>query len=239
MSQLYPAIELRYFPVRGRGQFIRGLLHQRLVPFNDHRIVLNADLSSWQQTRKDRVLTGPFQKLPVLTWGDVTLNETLVIMAFLHEQLGDAAQLSVEDNLRHAMLCSSAFLDLLTPCINLVWTEIFNPGVDLEKACAGITRRLAMHLATLDQTLAEWQWCADLDQRPVMAADALLWEALDMLMATFDGHVSFAEHAQLQDFYNRCPGADSFRAALLAHPAPITACPLETPVLARLQALTA
>ena len=238
MTTTYPEIELRYFPVRGRGQFIRALLHHRQVPFSDHRILLSADLSSWQETRQDRALTGPFQKMPALAWGKYTLNETLVIMGFIHEQLGDAALLDEETNLRHAMLTSSAFLDLLTPCVNLVWAEIFNPGVDLKKACDGITRRLAMHLQTLELTLKEWQWLDGMGKRPVMAADAMLWEALDVLLTTFSGHIGFGQHAALNGFYRRCPGADSFRELLIEHPAPVTACPLETAVLEKLREYT-
>jgi glutathione S-transferase len=231
MSQI-PAITLLYFDVRGRGQFIRHLLTHRGIAFRDERVVLpGGDRTVWLELRKDRTRTGAFQKLPTLQWGDTLVGETLVIADFLLEKLGDAALLGAERALQHRMLASSAFLDLLTPCISLIWSDVFNPGVDLGKSAQTIRGRLQMHLATVEQTLAEWQWTEQMHTRPVTGADALLWEALDMLERTFAGTLNLQQYPQLARFAQDCPGAATFRKLLQARPLTLTARPGEAKVL--------
>lgn len=231
-----PAITLHYFDVRGRGQFIRALLTQRGIAFHDERVVLNGDRALWLKLREERARTGAFQKLPTLQWDGQLVGETLVILDFLHDKLGDAALLGAERSLQHRMLASSAFLDLLTPCINLIWCEVFNPGVDIAQAAAVLKGRLQLHLATIDRTLAEWQWNAQLQQRPVTGADAVLWEALDVLQQTFAGTLDWQQHGELAYFMQHCPGAATFRALLEARPLTITARPGEAAVLQKLHA---
>jgi glutathione S-transferase len=102
----HPHIKLSYFDVRGRGQFLRYYLRCREIPFEDARVPVTPDFASWQAVREDRTITGPFQKLPLLHWGDRVVAETTVIAAFLHEVSGDAARLSAEENRRHSMLIS-------------------------------------------------------------------------------------------------------------------------------------
>ncbi len=226
-------ITLRYFDVRGRAQFVRGLLTHRDVAFTDQRIHLNEDLSSWRtRDREDRSISGSFQKLPTLEWNGLMVSEILVILNFLHQRLGDAGTLTDERNLQHSMLVSSAFLDLLTPCINLIWSDVFNPGADVPKATAIARGRLELHLKTVDETLSNWSWFVDLNQRNVMAADAVLWEALDVIRETFAGAIKLDGFDTLAAFYERCPGRDTFRSLLEQHPATITARPGEAEALA-------
>lgn len=228
----YPAVTLLYFDVRGRGQFIRHLLTHRGVPFHDERVVLpGGDRTVWLELRKNRARTGAFQKLPTLQWGDTLVGETLVILDFLHEKLGDAALLGHERSLQHRMLASSAFLDLLTPCISLIWSDVFNPGVDLGKSAQTIRGRMQMHLATMEQTLAEWQWMEQMHTRPVTGADAVLWEALDMVERTFAGAIDLQQYPQLAGFVRDCPGAATFKGLLQASPLTLTARPGEAQVL--------
>lgn len=232
----YPPVTLHYFDVRGRGQFIRHLLTQREVPFRDERVVLGGDRSLWLQLRADRGRTGAFQKLPTLQWGEQLVGETLVIMDFLHEKLGDAARLGFERSLQQRMLTSSAFLDLLTPCITLIWSDVFNPGVDVAKAALAIKGRMQLHLATVEQTLAEWRWLEQMADRPVMGADAMLWEALDVLERTFAGTLQLQQYPQLSGFMATCPGAATFRRLLQERPLTITARPGEAQVLETIHA---
>ncbi len=225
-------ITFRYFDVRGRGQFVRGLLSHRGVPFTDQRILLSEDLSSWRtRDREDRSISGAFQKLPTLDWDGLMVSEILVILDFLHRQLGDVELFDDERNLRHAMLTSSAFLDLLTPCINLIWSDFLNPGADVAKTTAITRGRLEMHLKTVDETLAGWQWFADMADRPVVAADAVLWEALDVILATFDGGMKLDGYETLAAFYADCPGRDTFRSLIEKQPTTITARPGEAAAL--------
>ena len=227
----YPEISLHYFDLRGRGQFIRALLSHHGVPFTDNRIVLAKDNSNWPQIRSDRNISGDFQKLPFLQWGDRRLNEVLVILDFLDRTLVGANRFSEEGWLRHRQLASSAFLDLLVSCVNLIWCDVFHPETNVAAATGILKRRMEMHLVTIDQTLAEWDWLAALKGRPVMAADAVLWEALDVIRLTFDEHVSFDELAVLSTFYDECPGAGTFKRLLGEKPMTITGRPGEAEAL--------
>ena len=228
----FPAITLHYFDLRGRGQCIRALLSHREVPFIDDRIVLAKDNSNWPKMRADRNITGDFQKVPFLQWGDIRLNEVLVILDFLDRTLGNADAVSETDWLRHRQLTSSAFLDLLVACINLIWCDVFHPETSVAAATAVLKRRMEMHLATIDRTLKEWQWLEKMDERSVMASDAVLWEALDVIRLTFDDHVSFDELDVLNTFYDECPGAPTFRRLLGEKTLTITGRPGEPDALA-------
>lgn len=233
---VYPEITLHYFDLRGRAQFIRGLLTHREVPFIDDRIVLAKDNSNWPGIRNDRTITGDFQKIPTLQWGDQIISEVLVILDFIQKKLGDSQQLNEQEYFRHGMLTSSAFLDLLTPCINLIWCDIFHPGTNVAGATAILKRRMPHHLATINQTLEQWQWLDNIQNRPVMVSDAVLWEALDVIRLTFDDHVSFEELDTLSNFYERCEGAPTFKKLLAAKPSTITGRPGEAEALAIIHA---
>lgn len=226
-----PAVTLHYFDLRGRGQFIRALLSHRGIAFTDDRIKLAKDNSNWPQLRNDRDRTGDFQKLPCLQWGEHRLNEVLVILEFLDRTLGGVDETDTVAWLRHRQLTSSAFLDLLVPCINLIWCDVFHPGTDVPAATAILRRRLGLHMVTVNRTLAEWDWLDAMPGRPVMAADAVLWEALDMIRTTFDDRVSFEELDVLSAFYDDCPGAPTFRKLLGVKPMTITGRPGEADAL--------
>ena len=228
----HPPVTLHYFDLRGRGQFIRALLTHRGVAFTDDRIVLNRDNSNWPDVRKDRNVTGDFQKVPFLQWGDARLNEVLVILEFLDRKLNDMSLISETDWLRHRQLASSAFLDLLVSCINLIWCDIFHPETSVPAATAILKRRMEMHLSTVNRTLEEWEWTANMVNRPVMASDAVLWEALDVIRLTFDEHVSFDDLDALSVFYDDCPGAATFRKLLSRQSMAITGRPGEPDALA-------
>jgi len=236
--KVYPPITLHYFNVRGRGQFIRHLLSHRGIPFTDAAITIGADRSVWLEIRKQRERSGAFQKLPTLQWGDLLVSETLVIMDFLLEHLGDAALLGAEQSLQHRMLTSSAFLDLLSPCLTLLWTDVFNPGVDVAQAAQAIKGRMQMHLTAVEQTLAEWRWVENMQDRPVTGADAVLWEALDMIRLTFGGAIDLQATPQLAAFVQECPGTANFNKLLQDDPRTITARPGEIEVLKVIHAAT-
>jgi hypothetical protein len=227
----YPAISFHYFDLRGRGQFIRGLLHHHQVPFTDERIALANDNKNWPVIRQNRDLTGDFQKLPFLLWGDIRLNEVLVILDFLDRKLGNAAHLNDLDWLQHRQLASSAFLDLLVACINLIWSDVFHPEANLSATTAILKRRMEAHLVTVNQTLDEWEWNRKMADRPVTASDAVLWEALDVIRLTFDDQVSFDDLESLSVFYDKCAGAESFKELLAKKPMTITGRPGEADAL--------
>jgi hypothetical protein len=227
----YPAISFHYFDLRGRGQFIRGLLHHHQVPFTDERIVLDKDNSNWPVIRQNRDITGEFQKLPFLQWGDTRLNEVLIILDFLDRKLGNTEHLNDMDWLQHRQLSSSAFLDLLVACINLIWSDVFHPQANLAATTAIVKRRMEAHLDAVNQTLDEWGWIKKMADRPVMASDAVLWEALDMIRLTFDNKINLDDKETLCNFYEHCAGAESFKELLSKKAMTITGRPGETEAL--------
>lgn len=154
----YPRIELKYFDVRGRAQFLRNFLICRDIPFEDDRVSLAAGFEAWQAIRPDRTVTGPFQKLPVLRWGDRLIAETTVIASFLHHTSGDAGRLSEGENLQHEMLISSVHVDLMMAIAMLLWSEVAYSGADFGASSKRVLERIHGHLAVLDRTLVEWQW---------------------------------------------------------------------------------
>ena len=169
--------------------------------------------------KEDRSRAGPFHKLPVLRYGDRTIAETLVIGEFLHHALGDEASLSVEDNLRHSMLISSLYGDLVTPIAMILWAEAMYVGLDYPTFVRQAFGRVRGHVGRLEQTLAEWGWTTSARGRPVMIADCLLWEELDVLQHVFGAeHVGLDKLPTLSRLYLETPGRAAFQKVLAARP---------------------
>ncbi len=218
-----PAITLRYFDARGRAQPLRYYFAARGVAYTDERIGLTTvGSNAWPEMREDRARVGPFHKLPVLHYGGRTIAETLVIGEFLHRALGDEAQLSDEDNLRHSMLISSLYGDVVTPIAVMLWAEAIYVGLDYPAFIRQAFGRLRGHLGRIEHTLAEWGWGAAARGRPVMLADCLLWEELDVLQHVFGEHAGLDKLPTLSRFYVEAPGRAAFQKALAPHPAPVT-----------------
>jgi glutathione S-transferase len=238
----HPSITLRYFDARGRAQPFRYLFAARGIAYTDELVPLSIGTGAvWPAMKEDRSRVGPFHKLPVLHYGERTIAETLVIGSFLHRALGDEALLSEDDNLRHAMLISSMYVDVTTPIAMLLWAELMSPGLDYGAYVRQAFGRLRAHLGRVETTLVEWRWAESMRARPVMLADCLLWNSLDVAQ-----HV-FGEHAQLDAFpalarvYAECPGRAAFEKVLAAHSAPVTGRGLaaEAEIIGRLPKLLA
>jgi len=237
-----PAITLRYFEARGRAQPLRYYFAARGIAYTDDRVPLTAGGSnSWPDMREDRTRVGPFHKLPVLHYGDRTIAETLVIDAFLHRALGDEARLSDDENLRHAMLISSLYGDVVFPIGMTLWAEAIYVGLDYPAFVRQLLGRLRGLLGRIDQTLAEWGWTAAARGRPVMIADCLLWEELDSLQHVFGEHVGLDQLPTLSRIYLEAPGRTAFQKVLASHPAPITGrgTPAETEIIGRIRSYLA
>ena len=238
----HPPITLRYFDARGRAQPLRYLLAARGVAFDEDLVPLaSGGATVWPAMKEDRARVGPFHKLPVLEYGERKISETLVIGAFLHRVLGDHALLSDDDNLRHAMLVSSLSGDVMTPIAMLLWAEALYPGVDYGAFVRGSLGRIRGHLGRLDTTLAEWGWAASARGRPVMLADCLLWEELDVAQHVFGKHAGLDQLPTLARLYAESPGRAAFKKVLAAHTAPATGRGLaaEAEIIGRLPGLIA
>jgi glutathione S-transferase len=233
-----PAITLRYFDARGRAQPLRYYFAARGIAYSDERVPLpSSGKNVWLEMKEDRPRVGPFHKLPVLRFGDRTIAETLVIGAFVHRALGDEALLSDEDNLRHSMLISSLYGDVVTPVATMLWAEAVYVGLDFPAFVRQAFGRLRGHLGRIEQTLAEWGWTVSARGRPVMLADCLLWEELDVSTHVFGDSAGLAELPTLSRLYAESPGRAAFQKLLASHPAPITGrgSTAETEIIGRIR----
>jgi glutathione S-transferase len=236
-----PPVVLRYFDCRGRAQFIRYYFACRELEHTDERVALSPGFEAWQAIRNDRARAGAFHKLPVLHWGDRLLSETLVIKAFLHRVSGDEELLSDGESSQHAMLASSIYNDLMTPIGMLIWADLMFNGVDLGNLARQYLARIRTHLASLDRTLEEWDWCRVAAKRPIMLVDCLLWEELDVAQHVFGEHIRLHEFATLSRAYQESAGRATFERLLASRPASITGRGLasEADMLAQIRTLVA
>jgi glutathione S-transferase len=238
----HPAITLRYFDARGRAQPLRYYFAARGIAYTDERVSLTPGGSnSWLEMREDRARVGPFHKLPVLLYGDHMLAETLVVNAFLHRELGDEALLSSTENLRHAMLVSSLYSDIVMHVGTTLWAEAISAGLDYSAFTRQVIGRIRGLLGRIDQTLAEWGWAAAARGRPPMIADCLLWEELDSLQHVFGEHVGLDNLPTLSRLYLEAPGRAAFQKVLSSHPAPVTGRGMvaETEIIGRIRSYLA
>jgi len=225
--------------VRGRAQFLRYFLLCRDIPFDDDRISLAAGFDAWHAIRPDRTLAGPFQKLPVLVWGDRMISETTVIASFLHRMSGDAGRLSETENLQHEMLISSAYVDLMMSIGILVWSEVMFPAADFGASSKRVLERIQSHLAVLDRTLVEWEWLERAAARPVMVADCILWDQINCAQHVFGAKLDLDATPTLARFYRDCPGRETFERLIHTTPCPATGRPAEAECVARIRELVA
>jgi glutathione S-transferase len=230
-----PEIVLRYFAARGRAQFLRYYFRIRDIAFTDEEVALSADFAAWAPVRADRALSGPFQKLPVLHCDGQLIAETPVIAAFLHQRFGDERSLSAAENLQHAMLVSSLFVDVMMPIGMLIWVDLAYAGVDVPAAARRTLERLNAHWHNLERTLIEWQWFAHASNRPVTIGDCLLWEELSVAQHVFGPHVSLGSWPELRRFHAEFAGRAVCERELQSKPRPVTGRPGEPDAIARLQ----
>jgi glutathione S-transferase len=216
-----PPLVLRYFDCRGRAQFLRHYLASRHFEHTDERLALSQGFEAWQAMRDDRERAGAFHKLPVLHCGGKLLSETLVIQAYLHRVSGDEGLLSENENSRHAMLVSSLYHDVMTPIGLLIWADLMFSGVDVGGLARQTLGRIRSHLASLDRTLDEWDWCENAASRPVMLADCLLWEQIDVLRHVFGEHLALDAFVTLARVYRESAGRKTFE-RLLSQPSSVT-----------------
>jgi len=123
-----------------------------------------------------------------------------VIAAFVHRRFGDEKRLSPAENLKHAMLLSSLFIDVMTPIGLLIWLDAAYAGVDVPAAAKRSLERVNAQMHNIERTLIEWQWFAHMGDRPIMVADCLLWEELSVLRHVFGPHVPLGSWPELARF---------------------------------------
>ena len=157
------AVVLRYFPLVGRAQPLRHALADADVAFEDVQVLL----SQWPQHKEDPSFAGPYGGLPTLSWGPVTVSETLPIATFLARRLGQYDGLDDAATARLESVCSSCYIEVTLKIGEILWADLLYPGADLAGALPLHLARMLDKLTRLDKQIPETGWLGG--ENPAMA----------------------------------------------------------------------
>ncbi len=167
-----PAVVLRYFDCRSRGQALRFALASAQVDFDDQRV----SIPSIPDFRRDP--EGPFGQLPILRWGDFEIAQTLAVAGYLEDRLAPGPR-SPEERAFLAMIASAAHLDTQLIFSQLLWRPKDQPDDKLRDALRMLLRVfLAPKLEQLERQLAAHGDPFFAGDAPSVA-DAFVYESLD------------------------------------------------------------
>lgn len=226
-------VVLRYFPLVGRAQPLRHALADAAVAFDDVRV----PLAQWPQHKEDPDFAGPYGGLPTLTWGPVTLAETLPIASFLARRLGhyegldDAAIAHLEG------ICSSCYVEVTLRIGELIWADLIYPGADLASSVPGQLARMLDKLVRLDRRTPEAGWLGG--EKPGMA-DFYAAEAVETYRYIVGPQREQALRTRLPRLTalaQRVAARPAIASAWTQRPAQFTARPDEMAIVERLRAL--
>jgi glutathione S-transferase len=168
------AVVLRYFSIVGRAQPLRHALADAAVAFED----VHVSLAQWPQHKEDPSFAGPYSGLPTLSWGPVTVSETLPIASFLARRLGHYDGLDDAGIARLEAVCSNCYIEVTLRIGEIIWADLLHPGGDLAGAFPLYMGRMLDKLTRLDTQVPEAGWFGG--SRPVMA-DFYAAEAVEAL----------------------------------------------------------
>ena len=166
------AVVLRYFPMVGRAQPLRHALVDAAVPFDDLRV----PLEQWPQHKEDPDFAGPYGGLPTLSWGPMTVAETLPIASFLARRLGHYEGLDDAAIARLEGVCSNCYVEVTLKVGEIIWADLLYPGADLARGFSFHLGRMLDKLGRLDAHIPENGWLGG--ERPGMA-DFFAAEAIE------------------------------------------------------------
>jgi glutathione S-transferase len=147
-------IVLRYFPAQGRVQALRHALEDSGLPFEDVRV----PLADWPPHKNERGFAGPFGALPTLTWGTVTIAETLPIATFIARRLGHYDGLDDEGTAKLEAVISCAYVDVMLQVGDILWVEATYPGADLAAAAPRTMARVVDKLERISKLIPTPGW---------------------------------------------------------------------------------
>jgi glutathione S-transferase len=227
------AVVLRYFPIVGRAQPLRHTLADAAVSFDDLRI----PLSQWPQHKEDPDFAGPYGGLPTLSWGPVTVAETLPIAFFLARRLGHHDGLDDAAIARLEGICSNCYIEVTLRIGEMIWADLLYPGVDLASAVPGQVARMLDKLGRLDTHIPEAGWLGG--ERPGMAdffaAEAV--EAQRYLLGPARAEALHARLPRLTALAQRVQARPAIASAWKDRPQQFTGRPDEIAIIERLRAL--
>ncbi len=172
-------LRLRYFDCRGRAEALRRFLNYRRIPFKDDRIAISDDFSNWKKIKPDSTETGFFHRLPVLWANDFMISEALAISHFIDKKMQPSLLLTTQ--LKHTMLQSFLYQDILVPLATLIWSDFALPGINLAKYYQNVLTMTEEKLHYVSNWLK--QEGALVTKAPLCLTAFWLAEVLDMTLA--------------------------------------------------------
>jgi glutathione S-transferase len=227
------AVVLRYFPMVGRAQPLRHALADAAVSFDDLRI----PLSQWPQHKEDTGFAGPYGGLPTLSWGPVTVAETLPIASFLARRLGHYEGLDDAAIGRLEGICSNCYIEVMLRIGEIIWADLLYPGMDFASAIPRHLARMLDKLGRLDARTPEVGWLGG--ERPGMA-DFFAAEAVEAQRYVLGPAREEALHTRLPRLTalaQRVQDRPAIASAWKDRPQQFTGRPDEMEIVERLRAL--
>jgi glutathione S-transferase len=187
-----PQYKLCYFPFRGRGEFIRYILHYLEIPFVDNRVTFE----QWAQV-KPRT---PFGALPVLHVDDRRITQSFAIARYLARQYGltgasswDAAQVDMyADGISDVM---SAFRPVCIAVVGQKYSDV--PGLFATYRQKTVQPFLDRYEGFLEKNGTGW-----LVGNQITWADLLAAELLERFESCFDDQILSA-HPRMRALVKR------------------------------------
>uniref|UniRef100_A0A061R4H4 Glutathione S-transferase n=1 Tax=Tetraselmis sp. GSL018 TaxID=582737 RepID=A0A061R4H4_9CHLO len=121
-----PKVTLRYWDCQGRGEFIRLMLRDCGLEFEEE-LLKHEDLSSWPERKRMVNFGGAYGQLPVLHWQDdedsdeVLVSQTLSIGMFLNKKLCPAQMNNPEAEAKAMSLACFVYEELHVPLLKQMW----------------------------------------------------------------------------------------------------------------------
>jgi hypothetical protein len=221
----HPTITLRYFDARGRAQPQRYYFAARGIAYTDERVSLTPGGSNpWLEMRR-----GSSARRPVPQAAGAALRRSHARRDARdqrvpwHRELGDEALLSETENLRHAMLVSSLYSDIVMSVGTTLWAEAISVASTIPRSFAKCWVEFAVYSAASTRRSRSGGWAA-CDARPARGCSptACCGKSSTRCSTCSARHVGLDNLPTLSRLYLEAPGRAVFQKVLASHPAPIT-----------------
>jgi glutathione S-transferase len=228
-------VTLRYFACRGRAQPLRYLLADAGVEFRDELVGLD---EGWLAGKENPASGGPFAALPVLSWDDLVLGETLAIAGYLDRRLGHTRGRSDEELARLEMVGSAAYVNLLGLVPTLLVPFPSPHEEDWPAFLQAFVEEIPRRVARFERLLAAGSAPFFGGATPV-AADFFVYEVVQMWRALLEARMesALADWPRLRAHVAAVEARPRVREYLDSgrRPLPITVSPREAEIRARLR----
>jgi glutathione S-transferase len=201
------ALKLFYFPIRGRGEQVRLLLHALGVPFEDVRVGRDEFMAMKQEG--PRTLT--FGSLPMLQDGDFRLVQGPAIMSYLGRGHG-AAPADAKAAARAEAITLGA------EDLRIQYFKLFGDGAEAKQAEFASGPWVMRWLPNFEGLLELAGNREHFAGRELTFGDVAVWDVLDAVI-TYTKPASLAGFSRLQAFYDSFAARPAVAKYLAVRPA--------------------